>query len=114
MLGDETRRSVASKLLAMRAERKRSFPSELFDEHGWNMLLCLFVAMVDNRTLSEAALIRCADVRPAVGSRWLAHLVSDGQIEPTGDGRDILLTKEAISRMRTFLDRTGRIQARPA
>ena len=115
MYGDQRRGQIAKNLIDVRALRKSSFPSELFDEHAWNMLLQLFSALTDNETVSESDLILRAGATPSFGRRWIMHLVKDGQIEAREDGDDVALTAGAIDRMRTFLDRADEVHSlRPA
>ena len=111
MYGDQRRGQMAKNLIVVRTIRAESFPSELFDEHAWNMLLHLFSALTDNETVSEADLIRRADASLNFGRRWITHLVKDGQIEARSDGDDVALTASAIERMRMFLDRAENIQS---
>ncbi len=88
----------------MRALRKQHFPSELFDEYAWNILLILFVKLVNNEVVAENDLLDTAGLPVAVGRRWLAHLVEDGQVEKRDDGDDVVLSVTAIAAMRKFLD----------
>ena len=91
-------------ILAVRKMRCQFFPSEIFDEHAWTMLLQLFVSLADNQTVKESALIKAASVSVGAGQRWIAHMVKDGQVVSRESGDDVALTCEAIERMRTFLD----------
>lgn len=91
-------------ILAVRKMRLRIFPSDIFDEHAWTMLLQLFVALADNETMPESILIKQVGMSPSTGQRWLTHLVIDRQITALSDGGDVTLTEDAINRMRAFLD----------
>jgi hypothetical protein len=113
MFGDQRRGDIAQNLLTVRGLRHESFPSEIFDEHAWNMLLHLFSAQVDNETVTEADLIRRSHTTFSVGSRWLQHLVADGQVEAREDGDDVALTASAVDRMRTFLDAAQAVHSNP-
>lgn len=114
MLGDQRRGDLARNLLRVRRARTASFPSALFDEYAWNMLLNLFVGLTENETISEADLIERSSVGVTIGRRWINHLVSDGQIEARHDGEDVALTADAIQNMRTFLDKAEEIHGTPA
>ncbi len=105
MQGDRHRGEIARNLLTVRAMREACFPSELFDEHAWTILLHLFHALVDNEKVSEEDLIHRANVSTNAGRRWLAHLVDDGQIESREDGDDVAMTATATAAMRAFLDK---------
>ena len=113
MLGDRRRGEIARNLLKVRAVRTSLFPSELFDEHAWNMLLHLFSALTENETISEEDLIQQSSESTAVGRRWLAHLVKDGQIEARENGDDVRLTPSAVANMRIFLDQANDIHGTP-
>lgn len=94
---------TAENLIRVRGLRAEVFPSEIFDEHAWNMLLRLFVAQAEGEDVSESELIVATGTPQGAGQRWLAHLVADGQIEPyTGDAA-LTLTPSALDRMEGFL-----------
>lgn len=103
MTGDQELAELASAMLVMRVRRKSLFPSEIFDEYAWDMLLHLFVAHADNAELSTDRLIALAGAPPETGRRWIAHLADDGQVEMRAGGADVALTGEAVRRLRTFL-----------
>lgn len=105
MTGDQHRGIVAQNILTLRSLRERSFPRELFDEYAWEMLLLLFVGLSNNETISESTLIERANVTLSTGRRWIAHLVSDGQVVDRDEGGDVFLTQAATESLRAFLDR---------
>ena len=105
MIGDRDSAREAQRLIAERDRRYKLFPSEIFDEFPWNMLLHLFVAMANNAVLSEERLCELSHAGQLVGRRWIAHLVKDGQIEGRHDGEDVVLTATAIDRLRDYLRR---------
>lgn len=80
------------------------FPSELFDEFAWNMMLHLFVGLANNQVMTEVALIEKAGASEHSGRRWIEHLVKDGQVAERRDHDDVVLTTDAIAHLRTFLD----------
>lgn len=100
---------TAANLLKVRGMRSEIFPSEIFDEHAWNMMLRLFVAEAGDEAVSAADLIALTETPPAVGQRWLAHLVADAQIEPYSDGSTLSLTRPAVDRMNDFLRRSAAV-----
>ncbi len=102
---------TAENLLLVRSMRSDAFPSEIFDEHAWTMLLRLFVAQAKGQQTSESELIALAKIPPGVGQRWLAHLVADAQIEPYSDGGAVMLTRPALERMQKFLRMASRVHA---
>ncbi|BCA62078.1 hypothetical protein HMP09_1312 [Sphingomonas sp. HMP9] len=100
---------TAENLLTVRGMRGDIFPSEIFDEHAWNMMLRLFVAEAGNEPVTATDLMALTKTPPAVGERWLAHLVADAQIEPYSEGGLISLTRAAVDRMNMFLHRAAGI-----
>jgi hypothetical protein len=109
MTNDQDRGLAAEDILAVRALRKRLFPSDIFDEHAWSMLLVLFVGHAKNEIISEQALLTRAAVSTASGSRWIAHLVEEGQIEPRLTNDVVALSNDALTNLRTFLDESCNI-----
>jgi hypothetical protein len=100
---------TAENLLRIRSLRSDVFPSEIFDEHAWNMLLHLFVAQAKGEEVSEASLVTLTGTSPDIGQRWLAHLVADAQVEPHADGSAVTLTSSARDCMEGFLRDASRI-----
>lgn len=79
----------ARALLAQRRRRDAAAGvlADLFGEPGWDMLLNLFVAYEEGRSIPEAALAQIMRVRPAVAARWLDVLVERGlvhRLDPDG------------------------------
>jgi hypothetical protein len=107
MIGDQQRGVVARNILSLRSFREENFPRALFDEYAWNMLLLLFVGLANNEVVTERSLIKQADVTHNAGRRWIAHLVSDGQVVARNDGDDVILTEAATDALRAFLDRVS-------
>jgi len=110
MAHDLKRAYVAETLLLDRDARYAIFPSDIFDEYAWNMLLHLFVAMVCERTMSEANLISLVHTNINIGQRWLYLLAKDGQIENRMAGDDVMLTQAARTKLRRYLDGVGQHQ----
>lgn len=98
---------TAENLLTVRGMRGEIFPSEIFDEHAWNMMLRLFVAEASGEAVTASDLMALTKTPPAVGERWIAHLVADAQIEPYPEGGTISLTRSAVDRMNMFLRRAA-------
>ncbi|RYE93454.1 MAG: hypothetical protein EOO77_45470 [Oxalobacteraceae bacterium] len=104
MITDQHRAKIAGKILADREERYALFPSEIFDEYAWNMLLHLFIAMDAANILSESELIRLVHTSTNTGQRWLYQLAKDGQVEPRRSGDNVTLTTTAKIKLRQYLD----------
>lgn len=104
MIGDQERRDTARAAIELRRLRCDKFPSEIFDEYAWNLLLHTFIAHVDTDMVSSDVLFEKSGMNETVGRRWLEHLVKDGQIESHSDGDDIHLTARSIAAMRDYLN----------
>lgn len=111
MMKDFESARTAENLLLVRSLRTEAFPSEIFDEHAWTMLLRLFVSHAKGEHLSETELIALSETPLGVGQRWLAHLVEDSQIEPYSTGEALALTRPALDRMQKFLRMASRVHA---
>ena len=104
MNSDQQNATAALKIIADREMRYQLFPSEIFDEYAWNMLLHLFVAYDRGEKLSEAKLIGLVRASTREGQRWLFQLAKDKQIEVRSAGDYVVLTTEAVERLRSYLN----------
>ena len=104
MKSDQERGKFASEILLVRDLRKRLFPSEIFDEHAWTMLLILFVGFADGEMITEPHLIQQSGVNESAGGRWISHLIEEDQIKPRVPNETVALTATAITQIRIFLD----------
>lgn len=103
-------RDFAAELLRQRALRADHFPAELFHEPAWDMLLALFVAHEDRRTMNVKALVMCAQTPVTTSQRWLDHLhklkLIDRVVDPVDRRRvEISLTDHGERIIRAYLDR---------
>lgn len=75
---DDVERAYA--LLAQRRERDAAAGplAELFGEPGWDILLTLYIAFEEGRTMRPADISQAVVVRPAVLTRWLKVLHTRG------------------------------------
>ncbi|MCP3734081.1 hypothetical protein M9979_04220 [Sphingomonas sp. RP10(2022)] len=67
-------RELAKQLLAQRLARFDHFPAELFHEPAWDMLLALFVAHEERRTMNVKTLVSSAHAPVTTSQRWIDHL----------------------------------------
>lgn len=104
MTSDLKRAQAARKILDDREERYVLFPSDIFDEYAWNMLLHLFVAFASNEVVPETSLIKAVHTSRNIGQRWLYQLAKDNQVRDRASGDDVSLTDEAIFKLRSYLD----------
>jgi hypothetical protein len=104
MMLDHHRAETARKILKDREARYALFPSEIFDEYAWTMLLHLFVAFAGGEVLSEYQLVNRVRTTTRIGQRWLYQLAKDGQVKLRYSGDDVVLTADAETRLRRYLD----------
>lgn len=75
--------------------------AELFGEPGWDILLTLFVALEQGRTMRPPAIAGAIAIRPAVLGRWLKVLETRGLIwsaEEAGEApAPVSLTNEGMA-----------------
>jgi hypothetical protein len=93
----------ARDLLRTRERQDLMFPGTLFDGGAWIVLLHLFVAHVQGSGMSEVEIVRLANTSRVDGQRWLYHLMQDRLVEPRLGGDDIVLTDNALKKLRVFL-----------
>lgn len=93
-------------LLRARERQDLIFPSALFDGGAWIVLLHLFVAYVRGSSMPEAEIVQLTKTSRVDGQRWLYHLMQDKQVKPRLGGDDVVLTEEALQRLRAFLSYT--------
>jgi hypothetical protein len=105
----------------IRARRMRAghFPSELFADPAWDMLLDLFAAWLEHRRVSVSSLCIAAAVPGTTALRWIGTMVDAGlflrQADPD-DGRRafVSLTDTAIEGMQRYFDAARRAGLSPA
>ena len=101
-------RELAKQLLAQRQARFDHFPAELFHEPAWDMLLALFVAHEERRTMNVKTLVGSAHAPVTTSQRWIEHLhklrLIDRVIDPTDRRRvEISLSYDGEQAMRGYL-----------
>ena len=105
-------RELAKQLLAQRMARFDHFPAELFHEPAWDMLLALFVAHEERRTLNVKALVGTAHTPVTTSQRWIDHLhklkLVDRVIDPHDRRRmEVSLSDTGQTAVRAYLRRLG-------
>lgn len=75
-------------LIRARRHRARYFPSELFADPAWDMMLDLFEAEISQRRVSVSAACLAAGVPPTTALRWLKALTDQGLFVRRADPRD--------------------------
>jgi len=102
--------AMAERLYSERRQRDALFPSGLFGEPAWDLLLALFVAEEEGRALDVAAAFEAAHIKPSAGRRLIARLESIGLIHREADVADrrrriVGLTEDARERLADYLTR---------
>jgi hypothetical protein len=95
--------AMAERLYAQRRARDAHFPSDLFGEPAWDLLLALFMALQEGRELGAAEACGAAGLDPLAGRPLLARVEATGLIERTRTG--VKLTSEGVERMTDYLTR---------
>lgn len=105
-------RELAKHLLAQRQARFDHFPAELFHEPAWDMLLALFVAHEERRTMNVKTLVGSAHAPVTTSQRWIDHLhklkLIDRVIDPVDRRRmEISLSDAGYAAITAYLRRMG-------
>lgn len=82
-----------------RSQRSKFFPSELFADPAWDMLLDLYLSEIAQRRVSVTSLCLASNVPSTTALRWIANLECEGLAERTSDPFD---------RRRYFMSLTGK------
>jgi DNA-binding MarR family transcriptional regulator len=71
---DAAKLDLARVLLDQRRLRRDFLPDELFHEPAWDMLLALYLAWHEGRTMNVKTLVGASDVPVTTSQRWIDHL----------------------------------------
>jgi DNA-binding MarR family transcriptional regulator len=112
---DGSRRSpcdIARRLLDERQARLDFFPSELFHEPAWDMLLAVYLAGEEGRIVNVKALVSTTNAPVTTSQRWIDHLHKLKLIERIVDPADrrrveISLSDSGARAVIAYLDRVG-------
>ena len=74
------RQRAVSYIIKSRTDRKKFFPSALFSEPAWDMLLSLYAAGIEQRAVSISALAKTANVEPSTAARWANALENESLV----------------------------------
>jgi predicted transcriptional regulator len=95
MPGPPRRFVAVSFIIKSRTDRKKYLPSRLFSEPAWDMLLNLYAAAIEKRSVGISALCVAANVGRSTADRWIAALEHDDLIVRTkGRGADSVALSE--------------------
>lgn len=100
--------AVAERLYSDRRRRDEHFPSGLFGEPAWDLLLAMFIAHENGRTLSLAQAFSAAKVDRDAGKALIERLVAEGLVAPARASDDrrrsgIALTEAAVLLLSEYL-----------
>jgi len=110
-LGSEPRPGVTSldirKIIRMRRLRDKHFPSDLFGDPAWDMLLDLMVARIDRLPVSVSSLCIASAVPATTALRWIKTMTEAGLFERRSDPSDgrrvfIALSDETARAMHAY------------
>ena len=76
------------RILRARLDRNRFFPSHLFADPAWDMLLDLYAAELGQQRVSVCSLCAAANVPTTTALRWIASLEREGLVERNPDPLD--------------------------
>lgn len=103
---------LAEQLLQRRQARFDFFPSELFHEPAWDMLLALYIAQTDKKVMNVKTLVAAASAPVTTSQRWIDHLHKLKLIDRVVDFEDrrrieISLSSTGHDSIERYLDRLG-------
>ncbi|MGN6690094.1 MAG: hypothetical protein ACTHJU_04030 [Sphingopyxis sp.] len=106
------RSRVVRSLLRQRRMRDRHFASDLFADPAWDMLLDLYAAHYEGRSVSVSSLCIAAAVPATTALRWISLMEKEGHFLRSSDPNDgrrifICLSEDARTRMDGYFDETG-------
>lgn len=112
VVGDLALAAFAEGLYQDRRRRARYFPSHLFAEPAWDILLDLFVNGVRNRAISITSACIAGGIPATTGLRWLGLLEKEGLLvrETSGDDARVTwvrLSEQGMSAVRGYLAETA-------
>ncbi|MEY4270239.1 MAG: hypothetical protein RLZZ58_1455, partial [Pseudomonadota bacterium] len=101
--------ALVRRMIRQRRLRDRFFPADIFADPAWDMLLDLFAAKLERRTVSVSSLCIASAVPATTALRWIKSLTDAGVFVREADPHDgrrifIALSETAETGMRAFCD----------
>jgi hypothetical protein len=103
---DDELAGIARAILSNRQSRSRMFPSNLFGEWAWEVLLLLFVADAEGQHMTGKRIADALKCNPSLIVRWIKHLSSVALvIDNDCDNLDVSITLSppAITALERYL-----------
>lgn len=100
---DSGRAKLVRRLIRKRRQRDQFFPSDLFADPAWDMMLDLYAAHYERREISVSSLCIAAAVPATTALRWIRTMVDDGRfvrVADPDDGRRIIVSLSDDTRCR--------------
>ena len=100
---DSGRAKLVRRLIRKRRQRDQHFPSDLFADPAWDMMLDLYAAHYERREISVSSLCIAAAVPATTALRWIKTMVEDGRfvrVADPEDGRRIIVSLADDTRCR--------------
>jgi hypothetical protein len=99
--------STIRELIKLRRLRDQYFESDLFADPGWDILLDLFAAKLEGKSVSVSSLCIAAAVPPTTALRWITTMTEHGTLVRRQDPNDarrvfIELSAESEERLRSY------------
>lgn len=92
--------AVARALLALQISRGKAVGGDLFADPAWDMLLDLFVATGEGRSVCVSSLCLAANIPVSTAHRWVQALARTGAI---------LRREDPLDRRRVFVDLSAEV-----
>jgi len=105
--------ALARKTYTLRRKRAMIFGNpELFGEPAWDILLDLYIAHAEGKSVSVSSACIGSAAPPTTGLRWLGVLADEGLVARENDPDDnrrvlVRLTRAGITAMERFFDELG-------
>lgn len=101
-------------ILRQRRARDEMFDEDIFADPAWDMLLDLYAATLDRRTITVSSLCIAAAVPATTALRWIKSLTSQGLFARVPDRHDarriyVTLTPKSIAAMNRYFARAPRV-----
>lgn len=103
---------IAGRIWESRQERRHFFPTDLFADPAWDMVLALYCAEGRGERLSVTTLGQSVGLAQTTALRWIGMLSEAGLVERLPDDHDrrrnfVKLTSQASDKVTSWLLRAG-------